>query len=94
MKGSLTFFTACCRAQRSVVDMKKMAGLLVLVGLICALYNFHFILLDAQLKILPKSRFTLDNTFVDARGAKKIRLLLNPELARAGFRDLLEDLHK
>lgn len=72
--------------------MKKMAGLLALVGVIWMLFNFHFILLDAQLKILPKSHFTLDNTFVDARGAKKIRLLLNPELAKAGFRDLLKDL--
>jgi hypothetical protein len=77
-----------------VVDMKKAVGLLVLAGLIWAIFNFHFILLDAQLKILPKSHFTLDNTFVDARGAKKIRLLLNPDLARAGFRDLLEDLPK
>lgn len=74
--------------------MKQMAGLLVLVGLIWVLFNFHFILLDAQLKILPKSHFTLDNTFVDARGAKKVRLLLNPELARAGFKDLLEDMPK
>ena len=71
-----------------------MAGLLVLVGLIWVLFNFHFILLDAQLKILPKSHFTLDNTFVDARGAKKVRLLLNPELARAGLKDLLEDMPK
>jgi len=74
--------------------MKQMAGLLVLVGLIWVLFNFHFILLDAQLKILPKSHFTLDNTFVDARGAKKVRLLLNPELARAGLKDLLEDMPK
>lgn len=71
-----------------------MAGLLVLVGLIWVLFNFHFILLDAKLKILSKSHFTLDNTFVDARGAKKVRLLLNPELARAGFKDLLEDMPK
>lgn len=66
----------------------------MLVGLIWVLFNFHFILLDAQLKILPKSHFTLDNTFVDARGAKKVRLLLNPELARAGLKDLLEDMPK
>ena len=72
--------------------MKQMAGLLVLVGLIWVLFNFHFILLDAQLKILPKSHFTLDNTFVDARGVKKIRLFLNPELAGAGIKDLMKDL--
>jgi len=72
--------------------MHKMIGLLLLAGLVWAVFNFHFILFDTQLKILTKSRFTLDNTFVDARGAKKIRLFLNPELAAAGFKDLLKDL--
>lgn len=72
--------------------MKKMAGLLLLVGVVWGFFNFHFILFDTRIKILAKSRFTLDNTFVDARGAKKIRLLLNPELAKAGFKDLLKDL--
>ena len=72
--------------------MHKMIGLLLLAGLVWAVFNFHFILFDTQLKILTKSRFTLDNTFVDARGAKKVRLFLNPELARAGFKDLLKDL--
>jgi len=71
--------------------MKKIAGLILLIGLVWLFFNFHFILFDTRLKILTKSRFTLDNTFVDARGAKKIRLLLNPELARAGFKDLLKD---
>jgi len=88
--------TAWClhggHAQPPVVNMKKMTGLLLLVGLVWALFNFHFILFDTRLKILAKSRFTLDNTFVDARGAKKVRLFLNPELARAGFKDLLKDL--
>ena len=72
--------------------MKKIVGLLLLAGGVWALFNFHFILFDAQLKILAKSHYTLDNTFVDARGAKKIRLLMNPELAKAGFKDLLKDL--
>jgi len=84
--------SALCHAQQPVENMKKIAGLLLLAGLVWSLFNFHFILFDAQLKILAKSHFTLDNTFVDARGAKKIRLLLNPELARAGFKDLLKDL--
>ncbi len=74
--------------------MRKLAGLLILAGLILAMLNFHFILFDDQIKILPKSHFTLNNTFVDARGAKKVRLLLDPELAQAGFKDLLKEVAK
>jgi len=72
--------------------MKKMAGGLLLMGVVWALFNFHFILFDNRIKILGKAHFTLDNTFVDARGAKKIRLLLNPELVKAGFKDILNEV--
>lgn len=81
-----------CHARPSVIIMKKMTGLILLVGLVWALFNFHFILFDTRLRVLAKSRFTLDNTFVDARGVKKIRLFLNPELAGAGIKDLMKDL--
>lgn len=72
--------------------MKKMAGVLLLMGVVWALFHFHFILFDNRIKILAKVHFTLDNTFVDARGAKKIRLLLNPELVKAGFKDILNEV--
>jgi hypothetical protein len=52
--------------------MKKMAGGLLLMGVVWALFHFHFILFDNRIKILAKAHYTLDNTFVDARGAKKI----------------------
>ena len=63
---------------------------LVLGALTFAMMNYHFILLDDSLKVLEKTEWTLDSTFVDARGTKKIKLLLNPALAKAGFRDLLK----
>ncbi|MFP4349592.1 MAG: hypothetical protein ACOC23_07135 [Thermodesulfobacteriota bacterium] len=63
---------------------------LVLGALTFAMMNYHFILLDDSLKVLKKTEWTLDSTFVDARGTKKIKLLLNPALAKAGFRDLLK----
>jgi hypothetical protein len=63
---------------------------LVLGALTLAMMNYHFILLDDSLKVLEKTEWTLDSTFVDARGTKKIKLLLNPALAKAGFRDLLK----
>jgi len=71
--------------------LKTIAGLLVLAGLVWSLFSYHFILLDARLRILPKSHYTLDNTFVDARGAKKMRLILNPDLAKAGILELLKE---
>jgi hypothetical protein len=71
--------------------MKKVIGLFILVGFVWALFRFHFILLDSRLKVLVKSELTLDQTFVDARGAKKMRLLLNPDLVKAGLKELLEE---
>jgi len=74
------------------MNMKKIAVGLLLTGVVWALFNFHFILFDNRIKILTKAHYTLDNTFVDARGAKKIRLLLNPDLAKAGFQDILNEV--
>ena len=31
---------------------------------------------------------TFENTFVDARGAKKIKLILKPALVKAGIKEL------
>ena len=77
---------------RVVVKMKKIIGVVVLLGVAWALFHFHFILLDDQLKFLPKAKLTLDNTFVDARGGRKIRLIMNPDLVRAGFREAVKDI--
>jgi hypothetical protein len=73
-------------------DMKTILGLAVTAALAWSLFAYHFILFDSQLKILSKSHYTLDNTFVDARGAKKMRLILNPALAKAGVLELLKDV--
>lgn len=62
----------------------------ILGGLIFGALNYHVILLDNSLKILKKPQMTLDSTFVDARGTKKFKLLLDPALMRAGFNDLLK----
>ena len=64
---------------------------IVLCALAFAMMNYHFILLDDRLKVLEKTEWTLDSTFVDARGTKKVKLLLNPALAEAGFRELLKN---
>ena len=74
--------------------MKKLVGVCVLAGVAWALLHFHFILLDSRIKVLAKSNLTLAQTFVDARGAKKMRLLLDPDLVSAGIKDVLKEFPK
>ena len=72
--------------------MKKALLIFVITGaLIFAALNYHFILMDKSFKILKKVELTFSNTFVDARGAKKIKLFLNPSLVKAGIRKALRD---
>ena len=69
--------------------MKKVAVVLLIVAaLVFGTLNYHFILLDSSLKILKKVNYTFKDTFVDARGSKKYKLLLNPALVKAGVKDL------
>ncbi|MBW2589657.1 MAG: hypothetical protein JRD71_02865, partial [Deltaproteobacteria bacterium] len=72
--------------------MKKVLLILVITGaLFFAALNYHFILMDKNVKILKKVELTFDNTFVDAREAKKFKLFLNPSLLKAGIRKALRD---
>ena len=70
--------------------MKKIMIIFIVVGIIFGLINFHFILLDNSLKILRKDKLSLDYTFVDARGVKKLKIIMNPVLIRAGIKDLVK----
>jgi hypothetical protein len=70
--------------------MRNLILVIVIVGVLLGLANFHFILFDNSLKILKKDNITFENTFVDARGAKKIKVMLNPVLIRAGIKDLFK----
>ncbi len=70
--------------------MKKVFLILVITGaFFFAALNYHFILMDKNVKILKKVELTFNNTFVDARGAKKFKLFLNPSLVKAGIRNAL-----
>ncbi|MDY6793262.1 MAG: hypothetical protein SWH54_18495 [Thermodesulfobacteriota bacterium] len=72
--------------------MKKPLLILVITGaLIFTALNYHFILMDKNVKILKKAEFTFSNTFVDARGAKKFTLLLNPSLVKSGIKKVFRD---
>ena len=69
--------------------MKKIAIAIVIAAILAfGALNYHFILLESNIKILKKVDFTFQDTFVDARGSKKYKLLLNPALVKAGVQDL------
>ncbi len=70
--------------------MKKIIPLIVLAAAIYGLLSYHFILFDDRLKCLKKTELKLENTFVDARGEKQLKLLLNPDLVKAGINDILQ----
>lgn len=72
--------------------MGKIVIILIIVGaIVFGALNYHFILLDTSIRVLKKANLTFDNTFVDARGAKKFKLYLNPSLVKAGVKDLFKD---
>jgi hypothetical protein len=71
--------------------MKKIAVVVVIIAALAfGTLNYHFILLDSNIKILKKVDLTFKDTFVNARGSKKYKLLLNPALVKAGVKDLYE----
>jgi len=54
--------------------------------------SYHFILLDDTVKILKKTNVRYENTFVDARGAKKLKMFLEPDLIEAGINDVIKQV--
>ncbi len=75
--------------------MKKFLVLILVAGGITAgLLNYHFILLDNKIKIMKKITMTFEDTYVDARGSKKLKLLLKRNLVKAGIKQALDDTKK
>jgi len=69
---------------------------IVIIGLVgCALVlaglRYHVILMDHSIELLKKSELTFTDTWVDARGAKKYKLLFKPALVQAGFKKLVDN---
>ena len=70
--------------------MKKILLLLIVAAAAgYGLLSYHFILFDKNLKIIKKTGVRYEDTFVDARGAKKMELLLKPDLIAAGVQDVV-----
>lgn len=71
--------------------MKKVLSLLLIAAVLTfGALSYHFILLNEGIKILRKTELTFEDTFVDARGAKKLQLLFKPALINAGIKDMLD----
>lgn len=72
--------------------MKKLFIVFIIVAaLVAGAMNFHFIFMGNRIKILKKADLTFEDTFVDARGAKKLKLYMKPSLVNAGIKDVLEE---
>lgn len=73
--------------------MKKIIMMLVIAAAAgYGLLSYHFILFDSSLKILKKTGVRYENTFVDARGANKLKLALKPDLMAAGITDVVNQV--
>jgi hypothetical protein len=71
--------------------MKKAVIVVIIVGvLILGALNVHVIITDGGVKVLKKTGMTFEDTFVDTRGAKKLKILTKPALIEAGIRNLLK----
>jgi hypothetical protein len=70
-----------------------MKGLLLLVAVLGALaygmFNYHVIRTDDGVRFLKKAEPTLEDVYIDARGANRAKLILNPALLRAGIKEIL-----
>lgn len=70
----------------------RILAVVVVVGVAAfATARHHFILMDSKIKILKKAKLDCGYTFVDARGTKRLKLVLNPKLAKAGVKNLFSE---
>lgn len=73
--------------------MKKVILMLVIAAAAgYGVLSYHFVLFDNSLKILKKTDARYENTFVDARGTKKLELAFKSDLVGAGITDLLNQV--
>lgn len=68
---------------------KIVIGIIFLAAVGYGAMSYHFVVLDGTIKILKKTSLSYENTFVDARGAKKLELALKPDLIAAGINEVI-----
>jgi hypothetical protein len=85
------FFAGPIKQYLRRLSMKKLLILVIFTGALAyGALNYHFILMEQGVKVLKKVELTFQDTVVDARGEKKIKLLLKPSLVKAGIKDLID----
>ena len=73
--------------------MKKIILMLVIAAAAgYGVLSYHFVLFDKTFKIIKKTGVRYENTFVDARGTKKLELALKPDLIAAGINDVIAQI--
>jgi len=75
-----------CFKRRLIIHI--LALVLIAGGVAFGVARYHFILMDTKIRILEKTKPGWAHTFVDARGTKRYKLVLNPKLTKAGFKGL------
>ena len=72
--------------------MKTILMMIVIAAAGYGLLSYHFVLFDSSLQILKKTSPHVQNTFVDARGNRKLELALKPDLIAAGINDVVNQV--
>lgn len=74
--------------------LKKILIWAVLGGVLYFFLSFHLIFIDSTIKLLRKSRLTLEITFFNAGGKTNATILSNDDLREDGIGDLLVEMGK
>lgn len=69
---------------------KAIVALIIAAAAGYGVLSYHFVLFDESLKILKKTGARYENTFVDARGTNKMKIVLMPDLIAAGINDVID----
>ena len=75
-------------SSRKKTIIPLLSVLLILGIVVFSLLRYHFILMDSKIRILKKETLNWQYTFVDARGTRRYKLVMNPTLVKAGLKDL------
>lgn len=70
--------------------MKKIILIVILVLLGIVSLNIHVVQFDESFRFFAKTEMTLTDTYVDARGTKKLEILTKPALIEAGIKDAMD----
>ena len=74
--------------------IKTMSIWIIVGGIIYFFLHFHLIFIDNTIKLLKKSKLTLNYTFFSAKGKTNAIILTNEALREDGIGDLLVEMGK